>query len=278
MALSSKGGGGSRSRPYGMMLLLAFGAAVLGVMVLHKLRERRIFSIIIQDKDQNLMNLHLLLKKERESTRDYKRKIDDLKAKAYSLRAQKIECINKVAALQSITTSLKDEHTVLESIIQEKQNTIKLLQQKRPGLLSNGISQIAALKELLKQKEAKIEEMKRVASTKPTKIWSVSTDDPSKPLVNGTFAVVVGDNVVTNVGERSQNVSEATMVKDDLAGDNNVDGFLAGTEKDTSNTTEVISTHLDDEALKTEGQSGNAMAMNGTEQATKLSDREDNEG
>ncbi|CAN0914913.1 hypothetical protein LINGRAHAP2_LOCUS28820 [Linum grandiflorum] len=58
---SSSSGGGNRGRPYGVMLLIAFGAALLGVLVVHKLRERRIFNILVTEKEQQLYSLHLLL-------------------------------------------------------------------------------------------------------------------------------------------------------------------------------------------------------------------------
>jgi hypothetical protein len=54
-------GNGNRGRPYGLMLLLAFGAALLGVMVLHKFRERRIFNLLVKEKDRELMSLQLIL-------------------------------------------------------------------------------------------------------------------------------------------------------------------------------------------------------------------------
>ncbi|KAJ6696667.1 hypothetical protein OIU85_003060 [Salix viminalis] len=54
-------GNGNRGRPYGMMLVLAFGAALLGVMVLHKFREKRIFNLLTKEKDRELMSLHLIL-------------------------------------------------------------------------------------------------------------------------------------------------------------------------------------------------------------------------
>ncbi|KAF9590256.1 hypothetical protein IFM89_032034 [Coptis chinensis] len=182
MALGSKGSGGGgskRGRPYGMMLLLAFGAAVLGVMVLHKLRERHIFTLLIKDKDHDLLALQLLLQvspfslslnthihqrahtrlntlniklnskdkahrlilvksssvmtKERESAKEMKRKVEELKAKTYSLRTQKMELINK--------------------------------------------------------KETEIGQLKHQIE-KPTNIWSVSTDDPSNPAVNLTSEAV----------------------------------------------------------------------------------------
>ena len=52
---------GHRGRPYGLMLLVAFGAALIGVMVLNKLRERRIFDLLVQQKDRDLISLQLFL-------------------------------------------------------------------------------------------------------------------------------------------------------------------------------------------------------------------------
>lgn len=54
-------GNGNRGKPYGLMLLLAFGVALLGVMTLQKLRERRIFNLLVQDKSRHLISLQLLL-------------------------------------------------------------------------------------------------------------------------------------------------------------------------------------------------------------------------
>ncbi|RVW46375.1 hypothetical protein CK203_081740 [Vitis vinifera] len=80
------GGGSGRGRSYGLMLILAFGAAVLGVMVIHKLRDRRIFNLLVKEKDRQLISLQLLLQKERESTKEERRKIEELKAKILYLK------------------------------------------------------------------------------------------------------------------------------------------------------------------------------------------------
>ena len=55
------GGGGGRGRSYGLMLMLAFGAALFGVMVVHKLRDRRIVNLLVKEKDRQLISLQLLL-------------------------------------------------------------------------------------------------------------------------------------------------------------------------------------------------------------------------
>ena len=54
-------GGNDEGRQYGLILFVSFGAAIFGVMLLHKLREGRIFNLIVQEKDNQLVYLHRLL-------------------------------------------------------------------------------------------------------------------------------------------------------------------------------------------------------------------------
>ncbi|KAF5481207.1 hypothetical protein F2P56_001876 [Juglans regia] len=188
MGGSYKGNGsscGHRGRPYGLMLLLAFGAALLGVMVLHKLRERRIFNLLLKEKDRDLISLQLLLQKEINHSKEMKRKNEEMKAKIYSLRTQKMELDRRILEKQSTIGSLKDEQKAMESALEEKQNEIKMLRVKEidPGKEN---PHVIALMESLKQKEAEIEDLKHRLEY-PVKVWSLSADDPSNPPVNSTM-------------------------------------------------------------------------------------------
>ncbi|XVF01919.1 hypothetical protein REPUB_Repub04eG0131300 [Reevesia pubescens] len=187
MAMGGKGhGNGQRGRPYGLTLLLAFGVALLGVMALHKLRERRILNLLVEDKSRQLISLQLLLQKEREYAKEMKRKAEETKAKIYSLRNQKMELDRRLLEMQSTIDSLKEEQKTLESELEEKQNEIKLLRDNKDMMDSGNVNpQVIALTATLKQKEAVIEDLKhRLKSS--IRVWSVSTDDPSNPQVNIT--------------------------------------------------------------------------------------------
>ncbi|KAL1325127.1 hypothetical protein HN51_035224 [Arachis hypogaea] len=158
------GGGGShshshRGRPYALMLLIAFGAALLGVMLLHKLRERRIYTLILKDKDHQLLSLKLLLQKERDHTKELSNKNEEMKGKLYALRIQKMEVDRKVVEMQSTMDSLRDEQKVMESAFEEKQNELRTMQEKGINL-GGGNSQVTALREDLKKKEEEIENLK----------------------------------------------------------------------------------------------------------------------
>ncbi|KAB5513021.1 hypothetical protein DKX38_030049 [Salix brachista] len=225
-------GNGNRGRPYGLMLVLAFGAALLGVMVLHKFREKRIFNLLIKEKDRELMSLHLILQvppspppamhacyivfllntafilpflgarrfialkvitsfpfltqKERERSKEMKRKTEEMKVKIYSLRTQKMELDRRQLEMQSTIDSIKDEQKIMESSLEEKQNEIKMLREMNIDE-EKGDLQMADLIESLKQKEAEIENLKHHLEN-PAKKWSVSTDDPSSPPINMTVS------------------------------------------------------------------------------------------
>ncbi|KAF6163250.1 hypothetical protein GIB67_025114 [Kingdonia uniflora] len=206
VGVGGRGGGG---RPYGVMLLLAFGAAIFGVMVVHKLRERHIFTLLVQDKDHDIMSLHLLLQKEREYTKQVKRKMEELKVKANSLRAQKMDLANRLMEIQSVTASLKMEHRVLESAVEEKQTEIKMLRQNEKDITKEN-SRITKLAQLLKEKEAEIEEMKLSIKEKQIHVWSVSTDDPANtpPNRTSTDVVLVKDENGIVESERTANPHE----------------------------------------------------------------------
>ncbi|XP_042971848.1 uncharacterized protein LOC122303924 [Carya illinoinensis] len=210
---------GHRGRPYGLMLLLAFGAALLGVMVLHKLRERRIFNLLVKERDRDLISLQLLLQKEINHSKEMKRKNEVMKAKIYSLRTQKMELDRRILEKQSTIGSLKDEQKAMESALEEKQNEIKMLRVKEtdPGKEN---PHVIALMESLKHKEAEIEDLKHRLEY-PVKAWSASTDDPSSLAVNSTMnGSRVGGQAKTDVVISAEEVKKLHESRNYRGGDN----------------------------------------------------------
>ncbi|CAI9754865.1 unnamed protein product [Fraxinus pennsylvanica] len=200
----------SRTRSYMLMLLLAFGAAIFGVMLLHKLRERRIFNLLAEQKDQKIFSLQLLLQKEREQAQGAKTKMEEMKAKIYNLRTQKTKLNGRLSEMQSTISSLKDEQKALELAFQEMQNEAKIFKQKY-GEVSDQNPQVIALSEILRQKEAEIEDLKRRLESH-VKVWSVSTDDPSNSSVNltaGTNLSTSGEIKVNDIQDENGNMHES---------------------------------------------------------------------
>ncbi|XP_022854448.1 uncharacterized protein LOC111375787 [Olea europaea var. sylvestris] len=247
----------SKTRSYMLMLLLAFGAAIFGVMLLHKLRERRIFNLLAEQKDQKIFSLQLLLQKEKEQAQGAKTKMEEMKAKIYNLRTQKTKLNGRLSEMQSTISSLKDEQKALELAIQEMQNEAKIFKEKY-GKGSHQNPQVIALSEILRQKEAEIEDLKRHLES-PVKVWSVSSNDPSNSSVNLT----AGTNMSTS-GEVKVN---------DIQDDN---GKMHGSSnhEERQNSTYDASNHRDQDEKRME----NGMFVDVTRERTEEDESETIEG
>ncbi|CAN6574419.1 unnamed protein product [Malus baccata var. baccata] len=210
------GSGGSRGngKSYGLMLVLAFGAALLGVLLLHKLRERRIFNLLLKEKDSDLLSLHHLLQTERDYTKELRRKNEEIKAKLYPIRTQKMELDRRISELKSTIGSLKEELQTLDAVLEEKQSEIKVLRLRLNA--DNGNPQAMELVETLKRKEAEIEDLKHQVEDL-VKVRSVSTDDPSNSLVNLIMYDSVSGKEKTEIAEKKEEgdrLQESTGNKD----------------------------------------------------------------
>ncbi|XP_045833664.1 uncharacterized protein DDB_G0283697-like [Trifolium pratense] len=149
-------GGSQRGKPILLILVMIFGAALLGVMVLHRFREKRIYNLIVKEKDHQLLALQVLLQKEREHTKGLSRKNEETKAKLYALSSQKMELARTIAEMKSTMNSLKDEQKLIESAFEEKQKELRMMQERRSNLGQRGSQRISSRK-YRKKKEAEIE-------------------------------------------------------------------------------------------------------------------------
>ncbi|KAM0836087.1 hypothetical protein ACQ4PT_062546 [Festuca glaucescens] len=143
--------------PYLLLLLMAIGAATLSVGVLHKMRERRVFSILLQEREQQLMSLQALLENEKEISKEMRRKVDELEAKTSILSIERTELKNKVMNSETTTTYLTNTQKELEAALVEKENHIN---QMKEIVATSGPDQMVAIKELLQRKEDELEEIK----------------------------------------------------------------------------------------------------------------------
>lgn len=212
---------GSKGRTtYGVLLLLAFGVAIFGVMILHKLREKRIFNLLVKDKEIELIHLKFLLQKEREHTKEAKRKAEEMRSKMQWVRMQRSDLESRILEMRSTISSLKDEQRIIEVALEEKQDEIKMLREKLTEMNLKD-SQAKLLSESVQQNEAEIDI--------PVKVWSVSADDPSNPTINFTTKAAGGKEAT---GGESKELHES-IKRDDL-----------------KNSTESIHRNADESSLK----------------------------
>ncbi|KAL4202012.1 hypothetical protein AMTRI_Chr02g218830 [Amborella trichopoda] len=189
-----KGGGGW----YGIIMVVGIAVALVGVMGLHKMRDKRLFSLIIQEKHRDLLSLQLQLQKERESIKEANQKYETIKEDLDHIKYHKIRLTRKLIQMEAVAANLEQKHKILRSTLFEKLNLIKTLKDKELTL-TKVQSELTALKEQLKQKNVKGLEIKQRTEA-PQKVWSVSLDDPSNPCINSTSSEnsLCGDKVQEN--------------------------------------------------------------------------------
>ncbi|XP_042007400.1 uncharacterized protein LOC121756012 [Salvia splendens] len=136
-----------------------FGCGILGLMGIHRLKERSSFSLMIKEKDDQILSLHLLLQKERERVAETRRKAEEMRTNMASLGSQKAELSAKVSEMLSTISSLREEQRAVESAFQEKY--AQMNDQSR--------LQVEALKEAVRRKEGEIEDLSlRLAASNAT--------------------------------------------------------------------------------------------------------------
>ncbi|EYU24911.1 hypothetical protein ABFS82_13G027400 [Erythranthe guttata] len=194
-----KGGGGhmhssSSSRRWNVYISIAVLVTVVfgcGVMGIHRIRgKRNILNLLIKEKDDQILSLHLLLQKEREQMQEVIKEREEMKMKVYNLGGQKVELKSKLSEMQSTISSLKDELLTIETAFQEKQNET-----------NDQNHRIETLTETLQNKENEIEDMKQRLQLK-------SASNHSENGTSKNSEETRGENGRANIVERDED-SEA---------------------------------------------------------------------
>ncbi|KAM0858350.1 hypothetical protein ACQ4PT_047878 [Festuca glaucescens] len=150
--------------PYLLLLLVFLTAAGLSVVVMHKVREQRVFAVLIQERDGKVISLRALLQKEKAYNKETKRKVEEMKATISSLRTQKTDLKTKLKGLEATATNLKTTQKELESSLKEKDSRISQMEETASDLHSTRKELEVSLKErdrCIKQMEEKATDLQK---------------------------------------------------------------------------------------------------------------------
>ncbi|XP_057793355.1 uncharacterized protein LOC131009977 [Salvia miltiorrhiza] len=154
-----------------------FGCGMLGLMGIHRLRERRSHNLLIKQRDDQILSLHLLLQKERERVVEAKRKAEAMKTKMASLGSQKAELGAKMSEMQSTISSLREEQRAVESAFQEKQSEVNLLREKYAADLRQREGEIEGLKLRLQLRSAEVGPNATMVEAKATESTTTTSSE-----------------------------------------------------------------------------------------------------
>lgn len=184
----------------------------------------------------------LSFQKEKAFNKEMKRKLEELKATTSSLRTQKTDLKTKIKGLEATATTQKNREKELEAALAEKNSRVSQMEatltdknshirQMEERAAGTNPDQMAALMELLQQKEAELEEIKvRFQDYKTTERKSVGSKSTH---VQSNNANARPDNAVV---EKVTSSSDATPTRAE--------------EKSSKNTTTAESRHPKDTSLE----------------------------
>ncbi|WVZ87339.1 hypothetical protein U9M48_033991, partial [Paspalum notatum var. saurae] len=221
-----------RVPPYLLLVLLAIGAAAVSVGILHKMRERRVLTVLLQERDQQLISFQLLLEKEKEINKEMRRKVDELEAKTSVLSIERAELKNKLMDSETTTTYLTNTQKELEAALVEKESHIN--QVKENAAASNPDQ--TTPKELLQQKDAELDKSENSSDSIPAAAEENSNSTTASESSQQDESIVVGTN--------TENATSDTMVLD--KSENTGDSVPSPVEENSNNSNASESSHQDE--------------------------------
>uniref|UniRef100_A0ACD5ZZE5 Uncharacterized protein n=1 Tax=Avena sativa TaxID=4498 RepID=A0ACD5ZZE5_AVESA len=153
-------GSASKRLPYVLLLMVFLTAAALSIVVMHKVREQRVFAVLLQERDGQVISLRVLLQKEKAYSKETKRKVEEMKATISSLRSQKTDLKTKLKGLEATATNLKTTQKELEASLKEKHSRISQMEARATNLHNTRKELEASLKE----RDSRIKQMEEKAT------------------------------------------------------------------------------------------------------------------
>ncbi|KAI4341064.1 hypothetical protein MLD38_025835 [Melastoma candidum] len=147
-----------REKSLGLMLLLAFSAALFGVMAVQKLREKSVLNVLLKEKDKELSAFQMLLQEKRDEARDFEKMTEEMKDTINTLSSQKRDLNGWILEMESTVSSLKENNQAMASVLEEKAKEIKELRD-REFEMSQKESEEASLREIVRMKQEEIEDL-----------------------------------------------------------------------------------------------------------------------
>ncbi|AQK46470.1 dentin sialophosphoprotein [Zea mays] len=240
-------GSNKRVPPYLLLVLLAVGAAAVSVGILHKMRERRVLAVLVQERDQQLISFQVLLEKEKEINKEMRRKVDELEAKTSALSIERAELKNKLMDSETTTTYLTNTQKELEAALVEKESHIN--QMKESAAAAN-TDQTTTIKELLQQKEAgpELDKSESYSDSIPATSEDNSNSNTISESRHNDESIVAGAN--------TENATSETVVLD--KSENSSDSIPVLAEQENSINTNPSDSSQQDESIVVEARNDNA--------------------
>lgn len=183
----------------------------------HKIRDGRLSNDIISEKIAEIESLREQLQKERTTSDEVQRKLEELRKHTDMLRSEKLKWTNQLNELEIVKKSFEERQIRLQTFLQSKEDQINELKKQEKEVIEKK-AEVQTLTELLDKKESEIKEIKARLAQFEEGAGKAQNNTLEKMEAHNSNDAQKSELVIStgNVNVEKQDIIEATKEKSNM--------------------------------------------------------------
>lgn len=193
----------------------------------HKIRDGRLSNDIISEKIAEIESLREQLQKERTTSDEVQRKLEELRKHTDMLRSEKLKWTNQLNELEIVKKSCEERQIRLQTFLQNKEDQINELKKQEKEVIEKK-AEVQTLTELLDKKESEIKEIKARLAQFEEGAGKAQNNTLEKMEAHNSNDAQKSELVIStgNVNVEKQDIIEATKEKSNMPKEEKMDNEL----------------------------------------------------
>lgn len=208
-------------------LLLVTAFVLMAFQGFHKIRDGRLSNDIISEKIAEIESLREQLQKERTTSDEVQRKLEELRKHTDMLRSEKLKWTNQLNELEIVKKSCEERQIRLQTFLQNKEDQINELKKQEKEVIEKK-AEVQTLTELLDKKESKIKEIKARLAQFEEGTGKAQNNTLEKMEAHNSNDAQKSELVIStgNVNVEKQDIIEATKEKSNMSKEEKMENEL----------------------------------------------------
>lgn len=193
----------------------------------HKIRDGRLSNDIISEKIAEIESLREQLQKERTTSDEVQRKLEELRKHTDMLRSEKLKWTNQLNELEIVKKSCEERQIRLQTFLQNKEDQINELKKQEKEVIEKK-AEVQTLTELLDKKESEIKEIKARLAQFEEGAGKAQNNTLEKMEAHNSNDAQKSELVIStgNVNVEKQDIIEATKEKSNMSKEEKMENEL----------------------------------------------------
>lgn len=193
----------------------------------HKIRDGRLSNDIISEKIAEIESLREQLQKERTTSDEVQRKLEELRKHTDMLRSEKLKWTNQLNELEIVKKSCEERQIRLQTFLQSKEDQINELKKQEKEVIEKK-AEVQTLTELLDKKESEIKEIKARLAQFEEGAGKAQNNTLEKMEAHNSNDAQKSELVIStgNVNVEKQDIIEATKEKSNMSKEEKMENEL----------------------------------------------------